>query len=127
MAVFGRDRSDGGKGGGEEQQQRRRRNIRRERRRIITGAHVKKKERRRKRKKSGTAAEGGKRRQRETAEGSGASCQDRPDAEALADVRMAHHCPIGAGDVAYLNVDYFSAAAGPFLDSSMYVYPLVYC
>lgn len=78
-------------------------------------------------KKSGTAAEGGKRRQRETAEGSGASCQDRPDAEALADVRMAHHCSIGAGDVAYLDAGYFSAAAGSSLDFSMFVYPLVYC
>lgn len=52
-----------------------------------------------------------------------ASCQDRPDAEALADVRMAHHCSIGAGDVAYLDAGYFSAAAGSFLDFSMFVYP----
>lgn len=39
---------------------------------------------------------------------------------------MAHHCPIGAGDVAYLDAGYFSVAAGSFLDFSMFVYPLVY-
>jgi hypothetical protein len=94
----------------EEEQRRRRRNIKRARRPIIPGAHDKEEKRKREREreeekgkkknKSGTAAEGGKRRQREAAEGSGTYCQDRPDAEALADVKMAHHCPIGAGDMA---------------------------
>lgn len=29
---------------------------------------------------------------------------------------MAHHRPIGAGGVAYLDAGHFSTAAGPFLD-----------
>lgn len=93
MAVVLSGRSDWRKGGGEEQR-RRKRNIKRRRGRrgiIIPDAHDKRKREEENKKESGITAEGGKRRQREAAEGSGATCQDCPDAEALADVRMAHH------------------------------------